>query len=601
MSLKSENEISEKKSNKFSTTKKLTKTEDLIENLRFSLQKSRLGQDLIIEANNQKLYVYSSILSTRSPALIRNIPRGHLQLEYNYEVVKTALEYIYTSKCNIPVVDPNQVEKTPFDLTCDLLSFAKEYALHQLEFYCKKFLLSEIERVHIHNETMTQYKTQSFSTIITSPQNILQDENSGIKENDSNPQLIIIKNAIVCQLESVNTLGEPVLLEKVFSIIDKQMEDIIQHRDYLNISDLNLKMILYRDTLNISSELQILQMVIDYAIQTMENENQNQNQNQNRIQNQNSKKGMITIIDQRTHTLLKTDFIKFVRFGALNLDEFSEVIHLDLLTPDEIIDISDFIENINDGNYEENQKIIEKYTKEKEVHWFKSKRVYSNSNTIIPFENEEISKRIHPKNVEKREGPIEKFANHLQNWIGEDIFKKMKLQFVSKKEDKLTCQHFHQICDNKAPILIIIESEGNIFGGYSSAGWKKPEKQKSSDFYNDIDIDNDIDDKYFEDISYIEDDKAFLFLLKATQKDQQLKIELKEKESKKAIVYYSQRGPIFGDGWDLAISADLKTGYSNPGHTYQLPNNIEFDSKESKMFFTRDYGEWKVNKLEVYF
>ncbi|KAJ5071874.1 pep-cterm sorting domain-containing protein [Anaeramoeba ignava] len=547
--------------------KKFTATEAFVSDLVLSIEIPELGQDVVIEAkNHQKLYGYSSILSSRSPTFAA-FQSNHLQLEYDYKVAKEALKYIYTSNCDIPVIDSNQKEKTPFDLTCDLFSLAKDWNLYEVKFWCEQYILSEIEKT----------------------------------KRDSNDKSSEIKNQALRKLDSIVKLNQENLLEKVLSVIDKQIGDIIRNEDYLHISDSNLKMILARDTLNISRELSLFWMIVSYAKENFQDPKPNQNGNS---------------FNERIKEILKQDLAHFIRFGTMDSDDFLEVQNFELLTDDEIDDISDFIEYSSENLDEKTKEIIEKYkakanenennenqkekekNKEKEkefVHWFKSKRVYIDPNLINSsgIESEKNAKEIKPKNLAKTEGIVDKYSAIVQGWIWKNTFQKMKLQFISTKEDQLTCQDFHQVCDNQNPILVLIQSGGNIFGGYSSVGWKKPEKKKET---NEFDINN-----YFNQVNYIEDNQAFLFILKSSQKDQQIKIELKEKQKKTAIVYYSQRGPIFGDGWDLSISEDLKTGYSNPGCSYQLPNNIQFGSKEAKMFFTQQYGEWKVDQLEVYF
>ena len=37
--------------------------------------------------------------------------------------------------------------------------------------------------------------------------------------------------------------------------------------------------------------------------------------------------------------------------------------------------------------------------------------------------------------------------------------------------DGKTAADFHRCCDNKGPTLIVIQSGGNIFGGYTSKSW----------------------------------------------------------------------------------------------------------------------------------
>ncbi|KAJ5071878.1 btb/poz and taz domain-containing protein [Anaeramoeba ignava] len=158
-------------------TQTFTRTEQLAKELRFTLYNPGFGQDVLIKTDkNKKLYTYSSILSIRSEKFRDLIKKKkeetqnenknknkiiqqenkidfefqkeeieeieddsfeiNLDFKYNYEVVKTALEYVCVSICNLPVIDPNQNKKSPFELTCNLLSFAKKYALGDVVSQC---------------------------------------------------------------------------------------------------------------------------------------------------------------------------------------------------------------------------------------------------------------------------------------------------------------------------------------------------------------------------------------------------------------------------------------------------------------------------------
>ncbi|KAJ5071875.1 hypothetical protein M0811_09774 [Anaeramoeba ignava] len=306
----------------------------------------------------------------------------------------------------------------------------------------------------------------------------------------------------------------------------------------------------------------------------------------------------------------------------MDLEEINEVAKTNLLTKEEINDISDFIENNLDGDTKENKKIIKKYRTS--ISWFKSKRVYIDPDLInlSGIESEKNAKEIKPKNLAKSEGIVDKYSTIVQGWIGKEIFNKMKLQFVSTKEDQLTCQDFHQKKENEKEKEKEKENENenqnqnqnqnqNENNENQNQNQNQNNENNENQNQNQKEEENEISayikkkmksiEKDHQKIQKIEDNQSFLFILKSSKKDRQMKIELKEKPKKIGIIYYSKRGPIFGDGWDLSISADLKTGYSNPGCSYQLPNGIEFGSKEARTFFTQQYGEWEVDQLEVYF
>ncbi|KAJ5078946.1 pep-cterm sorting domain-containing protein [Anaeramoeba ignava] len=345
------------------------------------------------------------------------------------------------------------------------------------------------------------------------------------------------------------------LTELAMHAIDKQIEDIISNQDYLLIGDEDLLEIIKRDTLNISNEFDLFKMVFDYSIRKYPNI-VHQKKDDQKKDDQKKDDPKISLND-KSRDLLNNTFLNHIRFGSMEKGD------------EKINDILDFIENFADGDNKDNIRIIQKYQNQK-IDWFKSKRHFFDEKLFDL--TKELNLESNLIKIEKLNLPITKncfFATYdsaILKWIDKEICDKLKLQFVSDSNDNYSCKEFHEICDNQGPIVVIIKSEGYIFGGFSSVGWIKNQNQNQNQ------------NPYF-----IEDDKAFLFTLKSKNEEQQiLKVIPEQKET--ALVYYSKRGPIFGDGWDLSISGNLKSGFSNLGLNYQLPDDIQYNSKESKKF-----------------
>lgn len=157
------------------------------------------------------------------------------------------------------------------------------------------------------------------------------------------------------------------------------------------------------------------------------------------------------------------------------------------------------------------------------------------------------------------------------------------LECFPKKIDKVSliykaslkgfhCNDFHKFCDKKGPLLILIKSERNqVFGGYSSKSWKS----KGGVFEK--------------------DENSFLFSL-----TKRTKHTLNEKCIEKALYFSDNMGPVFGSGFDLAISEQCNEdgeSFANLGIAFEC--NEEMSSEEKRHYLAGDI-HFKVKEIEVF-
>ena len=137
-------------------------------------------------------------------------------------------------------------------------------------------------------------------------------------------------------------------------------------------------------------------------------------------------------------------------------------------------------------------------------------------------------------------------------------------------------RNFHSKCDGVLDTLTVIKSNSNIstvsyniFGGYTQADW--------SGYY---------EFKY--------DSNAFLFsLINAYNKP----VKMLVTDPQDAI--HASYGPTFGGGHDFYINSDGSSGYSNLGHSYQLPSFLTYGTLSAQSFLAGSYN-FKPIEIEVY-
>ena len=143
--------------------------------------------------------------------------------------------------------------------------------------------------------------------------------------------------------------------------------------------------------------------------------------------------------------------------------------------------------------------------------------------------------------------------------------------------DGFRASDFHSRCDYKPNTLTIVKStNGNIFGGFTSAQWKS------------------ID-------SFEKDNSAFIFSL-INQENKSLLFE-QTSNGKSSIGLFREYGPLFGniDGNDINIfgcSNTNTTSYSNLGNSYTHPD-YPFGSERVKTILAGTHN-FQVLEIEVF-
>jgi len=142
------------------------------------------------------------------------------------------------------------------------------------------------------------------------------------------------------------------------------------------------------------------------------------------------------------------------------------------------------------------------------------------------------------------------------------------LLYQASKDDD-SSGNFHSRCDSKGATVVIIETTaGNMFGGFTDQAWSSSSGYSSST-------------------------KAFLFQLRPA-----LKRYNKKNGSNNAIYRHSSYGPIFGNGFDLAIFTncmDYATSYTTGGNAYDVPT-YELNGGE-RYFRVKDYAVVQAESL----
>ncbi|KAJ5077936.1 pep-cterm sorting domain-containing protein [Anaeramoeba ignava] len=165
----------------------------------------------------------------------------------------------------------------------------------------------------------------------------------------------------------------------------------------------------------------------------------------------------------------------------------------------------------------------------------------------------------------------------LKEWLNDsEFFSKMKLGF-SARRDGFSYKPFHSHCDDKGKTLIIIKTTENyIFGGFTKVGFITGNQR------------------------FIADPDAFIFTLKNPKKDPPQKFSIKSGKTN-GIEYIPTFGPVFGAGYDIRLYGNLQPGWSDFGHTFNLPNGIIYGTEESKSYLAGSYKDWIIEELECFF
>jgi hypothetical protein len=157
--------------------------------------------------------------------------------------------------------------------------------------------------------------------------------------------------------------------------------------------------------------------------------------------------------------------------------------------------------------------------------------------------------------------------------------------------DGFGSKEFHGRCDGHANTLtVILDTNGNIFGGFTPLEWESRRPNSWNDFSNCTKADDSL--------------KSFLFTLKNPHNIPARRFALNAEEKHRAICCYSDSGPCFGAcPSDLFVHSDCNanTGsFTWLGNTYI--NDTELDGRLvlTGSHWFREDGYFKVEEIEVF-
>jgi hypothetical protein len=162
----------------------------------------------------------------------------------------------------------------------------------------------------------------------------------------------------------------------------------------------------------------------------------------------------------------------------------------------------------------------------------------------------------------------------LKKWLKEVNRTKVLNLLYRATRDGWKAKDFHSRCDDKGATLTIIKtSKGYIFGGYSDHSWRSG--------------------------SYKTSNEAFMFSLKCHADLPPTKMSFKPGLNHYAIFANFCHGPCFGSGIDLAVgfNGDLKSGYTNPGCTFELPSGAQRTLLIGKQ---GNDAEFQISEVEIF-
>ncbi|KAJ5075500.1 pep-cterm sorting domain-containing protein [Anaeramoeba ignava] len=327
------------------------------------------------------------------------------------------------------------------------------------------------------------------------------------------------------------------LIDSSYHFIFQNFEEFIKTSFFLELEENHLNSILSNNKIPIN-EFEMFQSIIKWG-KHKSNINQEKEIEKEKLQNQIS-----NIIDK----------IRFIDFSK---QELKDTLKEDLI-PNQISEKLIQFQKLQEN---ENEKELNQFIEKEKSFIFK---------TRFTFQSEIIQEVEH--------------INKLKEWINDnEFFFKIKLGF-SAKRDGFDCKNWHSKVDGKGKTLVIIKTKDNfIFGGFTQVGFKYSQN------------------------GYINDPNAFIFSLrndKGDRKPEKFSIQ-KGKEQFSIYFNYSYFGPFFGNGYsafpDFHLEENLKTGWSNFGNSYNLPNGITYKSNEAKSYLAGSYSSWRVDELETYF
>ncbi|KAJ5077239.1 pep-cterm sorting domain-containing protein [Anaeramoeba ignava] len=342
--------------------------------------------------------------------------------------------------------------------------------------------------------------------------------------------------------------------------LTSNFQEIMMSNDFYNISETDLQILLENDNLSIRKEIELLHSIIKWAQFHcgfeigLEHTSEKQSlQIKEKIKNLYSK----------------------IRFCDIPKKEFDKIKELNLIPED----ISNYITEFHQFahlpiQHKMNIYHLKEKTKRKKLLILEKRNIFRKSHIV--GNNNSINNN--------------KYIQYLKEWINDDnFFNSMELAF-SARNDGFTTKSFHEKCDDHGKSLVLIKTtENSIIGGFTSIGFSSDKRNWSTDS---------------ESYAYIADEKAFLFTLRNSNKENYCKFSIRKNWIRYAVVYDLNRGPFFGFLGDLSVDETLIRGSTNLGYTYNLPPELKFGKKKQNNDgdekFTGLVDKFEIEELEVY-
>ena len=277
-------------------------------------------------------------------------------------------------------------------------------------------------------------------------------------------------------------------------------------------------------------------------------------------------------LEEIQKSLKQTISSKKAELIKINNNQINLILKINIL--EKLIDICIPLTQRNINQKEINEKLLnENKDLKKEINNLKEE------NKNIKLTLEEIQKKLKEYDLllkNNENNLIQKSYISITNEQNRLLIDRLDLveQFKDKKYFKFNLLYrgtrdgddsktFHQLCDNKRNILVLVETTKNRkFGGFCSIGYKSKGGGQ-------------------------QDNSAFIFSL------DKLKIYNVIKDENCAVYWNSNWGPLFAGGWTVVDNKFFtKECWSNPKNSYyQIPEDYDYNGGEQR---------YKIKEVEVY-
>ncbi|KAJ5066460.1 pep-cterm sorting domain-containing protein [Anaeramoeba ignava] len=335
------------------------------------------------------------------------------------------------------------------------------------------------------------------------------------------------------------------------ALIAQNSKEILKNDKIFQLLPESLKWIIQSDILEIYSELDIFWLVLNYARKKCGEEKYVYQKNAIRRQNRKIKKEF-------------QNFSQFIRLSQLQDYEYDEIKHFHVFLPKHLIDMNQFWDYQYDKSNKFATQIEEIKKKYEDVDYFREKRSYSQNRNIL---------RLLPQTKKTLASVLDE--SQIQQWIPE--FSSDIQPIYSAKRDGFDCRSYLEKCQNVPNLLFLIKTtRGDIFGAFLNSSFEIKDPLAVIRF---------------------KDPSCFVFIARICDKEEYIKCDPQNKDSV-SFAYYPDRGPLFGEGWDIGILEYMVILSLKLGISFQKPQ-IQM-SDEAEKILSGVFKKLVIEEMQVY-